>query len=115
MVLSNYPIGLVCVILFQSLFPDGPRDEMCSGRERPAHTVQITKGFWMGQTETTLAAYDESLMVDPKGPAAGEKRSLRGGSWYDDNGNARASFRGFDNPRAGFLSVGFRCVRDSEP
>ena len=59
--------------------------------------------------------YADSPATDPKGPASGEKRSLRGGSWYDDAGNARASFRGFDDPNEGFLSVGFRCVRDEMP
>jgi formylglycine-generating enzyme required for sulfatase activity len=59
--------------------------------------------------------YQQSPVADPKGPRTGEKRSLRGGSWYDDDGNARASLRGFDDPAAGFLSVGFRCVRDTEP
>ena len=59
--------------------------------------------------------YVTSPVEDPKGPPSGEKRSLRGGSWYDDDGNARASMRGFDDPKAGFLSVGFRCVRDEAP
>ena len=240
---------VLVLILFQSLIPEGPRenpmdrqvyvylppgtfqmgcsprDEQCSSRERPAHEVQITRGFWMARTEATLAAYEEfsattgapgsdqpgprrrpfvgvswvladavckwsggrlpteaeweyaaragntraryddideiawtkdnsgktfheagqkkpnnfglydmignvwewtadwyadnyyedSPRIDPAGPAAGDKRSLRGGSWYDDAGNARASFRGFDDPAAGFSSVGFRCVRDSMP
>ena len=28
-----------------------------SGDEKPPHQVTITKGFWMGQTEVTVAAY----------------------------------------------------------
>ncbi len=32
-------------------------DSQCGAEERPAHQVTITKGFWMGQTEVTVAAY----------------------------------------------------------
>ena len=32
---------------------DGP----CQDHEKPAHEVQILKGFWMGQTEVTVEAY----------------------------------------------------------
>jgi formylglycine-generating enzyme required for sulfatase activity len=32
-------------------------DEPCEDREKPAHDVRITKGFWMGQTEVTVEAY----------------------------------------------------------
>ena len=32
---------------------DGP----CDNDEKPAHDVQISKGFWMGQTEVTVEAY----------------------------------------------------------
>jgi serine/threonine-protein kinase len=34
-----------------------PGDKECSEGEKPAHHVTITKGFWLGQTEVTVAAY----------------------------------------------------------
>jgi len=34
-----------------------PDDGECRANEKPAHRVTITKGFWMGQTEVTVAAY----------------------------------------------------------
>jgi formylglycine-generating enzyme required for sulfatase activity len=34
-----------------------PGDTECGDDEKPAHGVTITKGFWMGQTEVTVAAY----------------------------------------------------------
>jgi formylglycine-generating enzyme required for sulfatase activity len=34
-----------------------PGDSECDADEKPAHQVTITKGFWMGQTEVTVAAY----------------------------------------------------------
>ena len=34
-----------------------PGDNECQRDEKPPHQVTITKGFWMGQTEVTVAAY----------------------------------------------------------
>jgi formylglycine-generating enzyme required for sulfatase activity len=34
-----------------------PGDSECGPVEKPAHQVTITKGFWIGQTEVTVAAY----------------------------------------------------------
>jgi serine/threonine-protein kinase len=34
-----------------------PGDSECSDDEKPAHEVTITKGYWIGQTEVTVAAY----------------------------------------------------------
>ena len=34
-----------------------PGDDQCEKSEKPSHQVTITKGFWMGQTEVTVAAY----------------------------------------------------------
>jgi formylglycine-generating enzyme required for sulfatase activity len=34
-----------------------PGDNECKDDERPPHQVTITRGFWLGQTEVTVAAY----------------------------------------------------------
>jgi formylglycine-generating enzyme required for sulfatase activity len=34
-----------------------PGDDQCSDDEKPAHPVDIEKGFWLGQTEVTIGAY----------------------------------------------------------
>ena len=34
-----------------------PGDKECDGDEKPSHPVTISKGFWMGQTEVTVGAY----------------------------------------------------------
>ena len=34
-----------------------PNDTMCAPDEKPAHPVTLTKGFWMGQTPVTNAAW----------------------------------------------------------
>ncbi|MSV28251.1 MAG: hypothetical protein EXQ52_05835 [Bryobacterales bacterium] len=56
--------------------------------------------------------YRASPATDPKGPASGDSRVVRGGSWGSNPVNARAS------NRVGYLPVfwgndlGFRCVRE---
>jgi len=34
-----------------------PGDNECGGDEKPAHSVAVTKGFWIGQTPVTAGAY----------------------------------------------------------
>src|SRR5262245_19792117 len=61
-----------------------PRDRECSEREVPAHEVTITKGFWMSQTEATLAAYEEFSLAtgSPESPQPGpRRRPVVGVSW----------------------------------
>ena len=36
-----------------------PGDNECFGDEKPGHRITISKGFWIGQTEVTVAAYQE--------------------------------------------------------
>src|SRR4051812_13998416 len=35
-------------------------DRNCAADEKPQHSVAITKGFWMGQTPVTVAAWKRS-------------------------------------------------------
>jgi eukaryotic-like serine/threonine-protein kinase len=57
---------------------------------------------------------------DPRGPAAGKTRVLRGGSWGTDEESCRASARhneppGFADVCFGYDRYGFRCVRRASP
>lgn len=58
--------------------------------------------------------YAVSPAADPRGPALGRLRVVRGGSWYSDPGSLRISRRGGDDPvqRPHGDGVGFRCARD---
>ncbi|MCY3021135.1 MAG: SUMF1/EgtB/PvdO family nonheme iron enzyme, partial [Planctomycetota bacterium] len=54
--------------------------------------------------------YQESPPIDPKGPATGEERVLRGGGWDDGPGNCRAAGRFKYRPDLRDTEVGFRVV-----
>jgi formylglycine-generating enzyme required for sulfatase activity len=40
-------------------------DSDCDDDERPAHKITITKGFWLGQTPVTQAAYQRGVGTNP--------------------------------------------------
>jgi len=42
-----------------------PNDEECDDVEKPAHTVAITKGFWIGKSEVPQAAYQKVTGTNP--------------------------------------------------
>jgi sulfatase modifying factor 1 len=55
-------------------------------------------------------AYTEGLRVNPRGPATGGKKVLRGGSWSFDPINLRVAHRSYAYPGEGYSYDGFRCV-----
>ncbi len=59
------------------------------------------------------APYSSNTATDPQGPADGDYRVLRGGSWVSDRGIARAVFRDYYFPAFRDLNIGFRVVRSS--
>ncbi len=63
-----------------------PGDSQCDADEKPAHSVTLTKGFWMGQTEVTVGAYKRFAQATgramPPEPDVGG-RSLNPG-WKDE-------------------------------
>jgi formylglycine-generating enzyme required for sulfatase activity len=42
-----------------------PEDDRCADEELPAHQVRLTRGFWMGRTEVTQAAYQRVINRKP--------------------------------------------------
>jgi len=60
---------------------------------------------WYGETY-----YSQSPSSNPTGPASGEVRVLRGGSWVSDEDVVRSAHRVRSNPTDSFDFVGFRCV-----
>ncbi|MBI4851513.1 MAG: SUMF1/EgtB/PvdO family nonheme iron enzyme [Acidobacteria bacterium] len=60
------------------------------------------KGYYFSASET-----------NPKGPASGKVKVLRGGSWYTDAAKIRVSARNSDTPTGGRQNdYGFRCAKD---
>jgi formylglycine-generating enzyme required for sulfatase activity len=60
------------------------QDSECKDDEKPAHQVVITKGFWMGQTEVTIAAYKKlNPKFVPEGPWGDGNLPVYGVSWTD--------------------------------
>jgi len=61
--------------------------------------------------EDRYAKYLAGAVMDPKGPAKGECRVLRGGSFLNDVLLARSSFRNYDSPTGRCDLDGFRLAR----
>jgi formylglycine-generating enzyme required for sulfatase activity len=64
--------------------------------------------------------YDAGMAENPRGPAKGAGRVLRGGSWMSDEDDCRSSARHSEPPVFadvcfGSESYGFRCVRNAGP
>jgi len=59
-----------------------------------------------------FAAYSDSALVDPQGPASGEKRIMRGGCYYCDQVHARASRRNRDPEAHLYRSIGLRIAAE---
>jgi formylglycine-generating enzyme required for sulfatase activity len=65
-------------------------------------------------TSDWYAPYPESAAgnIDPHGPASGEKRVIRGGSWFFDANSARCALRYTHAPQDKGFSLGFRVAAD---
>jgi len=55
-------------------------------------------------------AYTGGTALDPQGPANGQLRVFRGGSWRDGDRYCRSADRYFADPGSRFVDVGFRVV-----
>ena len=55
--------------------------------------------------------YPAGPVTDPQGPASGEGRVLRGGSWALNARNSRSAFRYYHYPDDRFRNLGFRVAR----
>lgn len=59
-----------------------PDDSECIKVEKPAHTVTITKGFWIGQTPVTQAAWKKVAGSDPSS-FKGDQLPVENVTWDD--------------------------------
>jgi formylglycine-generating enzyme required for sulfatase activity len=58
--------------------------------------------------------YAQSPPRNPKGPASGKAKVLRGGSWIDGPVTLRSADRFLFHPNGRFIWVGVRCARDAQ-
>jgi formylglycine-generating enzyme required for sulfatase activity len=56
--------------------------------------------------------YQRSADRNPTGPAFGQQRVIRGGSWYYYGKNLRTTARHRESPRYRYDNIGFRCVQE---
>jgi formylglycine-generating enzyme len=54
--------------------------------------------------------YSSSSQTDPRGPASGSSRVLRGGGWTHDAFSCRTACRGYGAPTGSYYGIGFRSV-----
>jgi formylglycine-generating enzyme required for sulfatase activity len=67
-----------------------PNDAECDVEEQPAHEVTITRGFWIGQTEVTQAAYEHVIGQNPSA-VKGAGLPVNWVSWFQANGYCQAA------------------------
>ena len=60
------------------------------------------------------AYYARSAVADPRGPASGAERVLRGGAWHNPADKSRAMCRGYYDPSIRYADFGFRIVRSAQ-
>jgi len=56
--------------------------------------------------------YSNSPGDNPKGPASGNVKVLRGGSFFEITSKLRLTYRDFSYPMIGYHNYGFRCVKE---
>jgi formylglycine-generating enzyme required for sulfatase activity len=60
------------------------QDSECRDDEKPTHQVNIEKGFWMGQTEVTIAAYGKfAAKSGHRAPSGDGSLPMSGVSWAE--------------------------------
>jgi sulfatase modifying factor 1 len=104
---------------FNGEFPYGPDARRGPNKERPVkvgsyqanrfgiHDMHGNVTEWCADY---FGDYPAAPQVDPAGPASGQMRVQRGGSWFDRGNLCRCAIRGKNPPDSAFNVVGFRVV-----
>ncbi len=74
----------------------------------------LSGNVWEWVWDNYQSNYEALPATDPKGPATGANRTLRGGSWYFTATNARVAQRSYNTPaNRNDSGIGLRIVRSS--
>jgi formylglycine-generating enzyme required for sulfatase activity len=79
---------------------------------------QVAGNVWEWCADQWSTQHDAGLVVDPRGPASGSERVMRGGSYlcHDSYCNRyRVAARTRNTPDSSAGNIGFRCVADAAP
>ena len=100
---------------------DGPREDTSSVGKRPAGASPYGAMDMAGNVSEWTADYYSadyyaaSPSSNPKGPATGYGRVVRGGTWWDVDYDLRTTRRKQEDANARQMYLGFRCARDYNP
>jgi formylglycine-generating enzyme required for sulfatase activity len=59
-------------------------DNQCFSEEKPAHQVSISRGFWIGQTEVTVEAYEKFAGITEDHPTSANGAALSSSGFHDE-------------------------------
>ena len=89
---STWPVGS---------FPAGA--SWCGAQDMAGNVWEWCQDWWS-------YSYSATPVTNPTGPASGDYRVVRGGSWYNYYIDLRSAYRGIGGPGGWGDSGGFRCV-----
>ncbi len=107
---SRFAEWLETIPVFASWFKgkSGGESKPVGGRAENAFGLEDMHGNVWKWCEDWYGAYGGASVVDPRGPANGPDRVIRGGSWDSGADNCRSAYRSGVRPGYRWFAQGFR-------
>ncbi len=84
---------------------------VCRFGRNESGLCDMAGNVWQWVSDRYDEGYTRGTQTDPAGPASGDQKVLRGGSWYHSVAVLRSTHRFHFRPELRFNNFGFRCVR----